>query len=41
MKTLVDALVKVKPASSKGIYLRGINISTTMGPGVKVDPKNF
>ena len=41
MKTLVDALVKAKPASSKGIYLRGINISTTMGPGVKVDPKNF
>ena len=41
MKALVDALVKAKPATSKGVYLRGINISTTMGPGVKVDPKNF
>ncbi len=41
MKALMDALVKAKPASSKGVYLRGVNISTTMGPGVKVDPKNF
>lgn len=36
--TLVDAIVKLKPASSKGIYMRGISISTTMGPGVKVNP---
>ena len=41
MNTLIDALVKAKPSTSKGIYLRGINVSTTMGPGVKIDPKNF
>ncbi|MDX2499937.1 MAG: 50S ribosomal protein L1, partial [Deltaproteobacteria bacterium] len=28
---------RLKPASSKGTYLRGISLSTTMGPGVKVD----
>jgi large subunit ribosomal protein L1 len=35
---LVEAIVKLKPASSKGIYLKGMSLSTTMGPGVKVDP---
>jgi len=34
---LVDALNKVKPASSKGIYLRKISVSSTMGIGVRVD----
>lgn len=41
MKALMDALIKAKPTGSKGVYLKGINISTTMGPGVKIDPKNF
>lgn len=41
IKALIDALVKAKPAASKGIYIRGVNISTTMGPGIKIDPKNF
>ncbi|MDO9585359.1 MAG: 50S ribosomal protein L1 [Syntrophales bacterium] len=35
---LLDAIVKLKPASSKGTYLKGISVSSTMGPGVKVDP---
>ena len=35
--SLMQALVKAKPASSKGIYLRGVSMSTTMGPGVPVD----
>lgn len=35
--SLVDALVKAKPATSKGIYLRKISVSSTMGPGVSVD----
>jgi large subunit ribosomal protein L1 len=35
---LLGAIVKAKPAASKGIYLRTISIASTMGPGVKVDP---
>jgi len=36
--TLLDAVIKAKPASSKGTYVKGLAISTTMGPGIKVDP---
>ena len=35
---LIDRLIQLKPASAKGVYLRGIAVSTTMGPGFKVDP---
>lgn len=35
---LLDTLIKMKPASSKGAYLKGIALSTTMSPGVKIDP---
>jgi large subunit ribosomal protein L1 len=35
---LLDAVIKLKPSSSKGTYVRGISLSSTMGPGVKVDP---
>ncbi|MBW2649143.1 MAG: 50S ribosomal protein L1 [Deltaproteobacteria bacterium] len=35
---LVESIVKLKPASSKGIYLKAISLSTTMGPGIKIDP---
>ncbi|MCL2340589.1 MAG: 50S ribosomal protein L1, partial [Proteobacteria bacterium] len=34
----VDRLVQLKPSTSKGIYLRAISVSSTMGPGFKVDP---
>ena len=37
LAALVDALNKSKPASSKGVYLRKVSISSTMGPGVRVD----
>jgi len=37
LRTLIDALVRAKPASAKGQYLKGISISSTMGPGVKVN----
>lgn len=36
-RVLVDTLIKVKPASTKGQYMRSITLSTTMGPGVKVN----
>jgi len=35
--TLLEAIVKAKPAASKGVYLRSITLSTTMGPGIHVD----
>jgi large subunit ribosomal protein L1 len=38
MRAVVDELQRAKPASSKGRYLRGLTVSSTMGPGVKVDP---
>ncbi len=34
----VDKLIQLKPASAKGVYLRGVSISTTMGAGIKIDP---
>ena len=37
LKALVEALLKSKPASSKGQYLKKISVSSTMGPGVRVD----
>ncbi len=37
IKTLISELLRLKPASSKGAYIRGIALSTTMSPGIKVD----
>jgi large subunit ribosomal protein L1 len=36
--TFMDTIVRLKPAASKGTYIRTIAISTTMGPGIKIDP---
>ncbi len=36
--SIMDELMRAKPASSKGRYLRSITLSTTMGPGIKIDP---
>ena len=41
LSALLDMLMKLKPATAKGQYLRSITISTTHGPGVKVDPTPF
>jgi large subunit ribosomal protein L1 len=38
VSALLEVIMKLKPASSKGTYLKSISLSTTMGPGVKVDP---
>ncbi|RZB34366.1 MAG: large subunit ribosomal protein L1 [Desulfobacteraceae bacterium Eth-SRB1] len=37
LTALIETIVRLKPASSKGTYLKGITISTTMGPGFKID----
>ena len=36
-KTLMEAIVKAKPSSAKGQYLKSVTLTTTMGPGVKVN----
>jgi large subunit ribosomal protein L1 len=41
LRALVEMLIKLKPATSKGQYIKSITISTTHGPGVKVDPSVF
>lgn len=38
VRSLVGALVKAKPPAAKGVYLRSITLSSTMGAGIKVDP---
>lgn len=35
---LMEAIVQVKPSAAKGLYIRRISLSATMGPGIKVDP---
>jgi len=39
--TVLDSIVRAKPATSKGTYLRSIALSTTMSPGIKVDPNSI
>lgn len=38
---LVATLVKMKPSSSKGVYMRSVSVASTMSPGIAVDPKSF
>jgi len=40
-RSLLDALLRAKPSSAKGTYLRSITLSTTMGPGVRIDPASI
>ena len=40
-QTLIDAIVKAKPAAAKGQYFRNVTITSTMGPGVKIDTTKF
>ena len=41
VRALIDALQKAKPAGAKGTYVKKISLSSTMGPGVKVDTANL
>jgi len=40
LRAVVDAVARAKPSSAKGTYMKAITISSTMGPGVKVDPSD-
>ncbi|HAK43251.1 MAG TPA: 50S ribosomal protein L1 [Clostridium sp.] len=37
-RTLMDAIVKAKPAAAKGQYIKSVTVASTMGPGVKINP---
>ena len=37
-RTLMDAIIRAKPAAAKGQYLRSVVVATTMGPGIKINP---
>jgi large subunit ribosomal protein L1 len=41
LAALIDALTKAKPATSKGVYLRKVAVSSTMGVGVRVDTQSI
>ncbi|MBM9538983.1 50S ribosomal protein L1, partial [Desulfobulbus alkaliphilus] len=41
VKAIVDALVRSKPSGAKGTYVKRISLSSTMGPGFKVDPSSL
>ena len=41
IRSLMDSVLKAKPATSKGQYLKGVALSTTIGPGVKLDVGQF
>ena len=41
VKAIVDALVRAKPSGAKGTYVQRISLSSTMGPGIKVDPSSL
>ena len=41
VKALADAVIKAKPAGSKGTYVQRVAISSTQGPGVKIDPSSL
>ncbi|WP_027410224.1 50S ribosomal protein L1 [Anoxybacteroides tepidamans] len=39
--TIYETILKVKPAAAKGTYVKNVTVTSTMGPGIKVDPSTF
>jgi len=40
-REFINVLIKLKPATAKGTYIKSIYLSSTMSPGVKIDPKSI
>jgi len=38
-RSLLESIIRLKPSTSKGVYLKGVSLSTTMGPGLRLDPQ--
>ncbi len=41
LKALLETIIRLKPAAAKGVYLKGVSVSTTMGPGLKLDAQEI
>jgi len=41
LQSLMEAVIKAKPAASKGTYMRSVVLSSTMGPGIKINSAKF
>ncbi|MBR6879979.1 MAG: 50S ribosomal protein L1 [Clostridiales bacterium] len=41
LKTIMEAIIKAKPSAAKGQYLKNVSISSTMGPGIKINAQKF
>jgi large subunit ribosomal protein L1 len=41
LQAFMEAIVRAKPAAAKGTYIRSVTVSSTMGPGVRVDPAGY
>lgn len=41
VQTVIDAVLRAKPQTAKGAYIKSLYVSTTMGPGISLDPSNF
>lgn len=38
-KSLIESIIRLKPSTSKGVYLKAVSLSTSMGPGLRIDPQ--
>jgi large subunit ribosomal protein L1 len=34
----MDQIMRLKPSTAKGVYVKGVTLTSTMGPGIKIDP---
>jgi large subunit ribosomal protein L1 len=41
LHALMESIIRLKPSAAKGVYLKGVSVSTTMGPGVKLDTQEI